>query len=168
MTKRDLFRLLIKISGLYFLISVVFSPMPGNLTLLISNADLVSILIWGVTSILTIGIFVLLIFKPDTIINILKLDKGFDDNNVNIQDSSADKILLLAIIIIGGILLTKNVPLLISNSIFAFKTSVSEYLYSKANNKLNIQIGVNIANIIIGYLMIANRIYLCRLLSNKK
>lgn len=168
MTKRDLFRLLIKLSGLFFLITVVFSPLPNNFALLISNADFVSILIFLATTILLTGIFVLLIFKPDTIINLLQLDKGFDDDNVNAQNLSTDKIFLLAIIIIGGSLLIKNIPLLISNCIFAFKTSVRKDLYPTPDNRLFIQIGVNIVNLIIGYFMIAYRENLCNLLSNKR
>lgn len=110
----------------------------------------------------------LLIFKPDTIINLLKFDNGFDDDNVNPQNLSTDKIFLLAVILIGRTLLVKNVPLLISNCFFAFKASVRKDFYPTIDNRLYVQIGVNIVNFIIGYLMIAYRDDLCKILSGKK
>jgi hypothetical protein len=36
------------------------------------------LLVFGVASILLLGIFVLLVFGPDIIINVFRLDKGFD------------------------------------------------------------------------------------------
>ena len=43
MTKKDLFRLIIKIFGLYSVITIIFSVFPSNVALVISQIDFVGI-----------------------------------------------------------------------------------------------------------------------------
>jgi len=55
-----------------------------------------------------------LIYKPDKIIDWLKLDKGFDDDRIDFQNFNNTNILKLAVIVIGGIMLIKNIPAFLS------------------------------------------------------
>lgn len=110
MTKKDFFRLIIKIFGLYSVISIIFSVFPSNMGFAISQIDLISI-VWLIGSlILIILLFMFLIYKPDKIISWLKLDKGFDDDRIDFQNFNNTNILKLAVIVIGGIMLIKNIP----------------------------------------------------------
>jgi hypothetical protein len=45
MTKKDLFRLIIKISGLYSIITTIFSALPNNLYLALADIDWIGV-VW--------------------------------------------------------------------------------------------------------------------------
>jgi len=164
-----LFRLVIKLAGLYFLFVTILPSIPMYFSLLSQNGgDLSSLLVFGVASILLLGIFVLLVFGPDIIINVFRLDKGFDTEVVDVKNYRMNEILLLALILLGGKLIIDNLPNLLSNFIFAFKSMASKNVYPHFDNDSNVKIGVNILFIMIGYLMIAKRMYLVGLLTSRK
>lgn len=83
MTKRDFFIIVIKTFGLYLLISVLFSVLPGNIVFVIQNIELVGILWLLATGIIVIGLFLLLINKATKISSVLNLEKGFDDDRID-------------------------------------------------------------------------------------
>jgi hypothetical protein len=160
MTKKDLFRLIIKLFGLYIIITTVLSVLPSNIVLVLTEIDTKGI-IWLTA---TIGIlfyfFHLLVFKPDKIIKWFRLDIGFDDDNINIKNLNPDKISKLAILLVGGILIIRSFPGLLSEALFAFKYSVggsennNGYYFGSANDY--IYLFTSIINITIGYLLISN------------
>ena len=103
MTKKDLFRLIIKIFGLYSIITTIFSALPSNISWVITQIDLTGI-IWLIgTVIVIILLFMFLVYKPDKIIGWLKLDRGFDNDTIEFQNFNSENILKLAVIVIGGI-----------------------------------------------------------------
>lgn len=116
MTKKDLFRLIIKIFGLYTIITTIFSALPSNISWVITQIDITGI-IWLIgTVIVIILLFMFLVYKPDKIIGWLKLDKGFDNDSIEFQNFNSENILKLAVIVIGGILLLKNIPAFLSHT----------------------------------------------------
>jgi len=171
MTKQDFFRLLIKILGLYFIISILFSVIPSNISFVIGQIDIIGILWLILTILVVILLFMFLIYKPDKIIVWLKLDKGFDEDRIEFQNFNNTNILKLALIVIGGILLIKNIPAFLSYTLFAFKSSIGNELNNNmikfGNLKDYINWGISFLNIIIGYLLIRNYNYFSRLLTDK-
>jgi hypothetical protein len=123
MTKKDFFRLTIKIFGLYYVISIFFSVLPNNVSFVISDIDFRGIIWIVATMIVIIGLFIFLIYKPDAIINWLRLEKGFDEDRIDFQNFNSINIVKLAVIVIGGILLIQNIPAFLSHTLFAFKSS---------------------------------------------
>ncbi len=107
MTKKDLFRLIIKILGLYFLITTAFGIFPTILTFIQSWKFFLetSSVLGNIVIILLLSIF--LIYEPDKIIDWLKLDKNFDNNKIELEKLGAEDILKIAII--TGILLADEV-----------------------------------------------------------
>jgi len=170
MTKKDFFRLIIKIFGLYSVISVVFSVLPSNLFMVLSQIDFVGI-VWIIVSLLAVGLlFTFLIYKPDRIIGWLKLDKGFDDDRIDFQNFNNSNILKLAVIVIGGIVLIQNIPAFLSHTLFAFKSSFGNELDINVFRfalKDYIRWAISFINIIIGYLMLTNYNYIIKILKNK-
>jgi hypothetical protein len=172
MTKRDFFRLIIKIFGLYSIITTLFSALPNNISWAIWQIDLAGILwIIGTVTVVVL-LFILLIYKSDKIILWLKLDKGFDNDNIDFQNFNTENILKLAVIIIGGIVLLKNIPVFLSHTIFAFKSS----FHTDLHNDQIIKYGelkdyifwfTSFLNIVIGYLMLTNYTYISRILKRK-
>jgi len=162
MTKRDFFRITIKLFGLYALIITLFNFLPSNIAFVITQFDLLAVFwIIGI-AIATILIYVFLIIKTDTLINLLKLDKGFDDDAILLNSLDALAILNIAIIVLSGILLVENIPLFLEYSFLAFTNEVGV----KAMNTIPlIQFGAQVdyftwvlsgINVILGVLILAN------------
>ncbi len=161
MTKKDLFRLIIKILGLYFLITTAFGIFPTILTFIQSWKFFLetSSVLGNIVIILLLSIF--LIYEPDKIIDWLKLDKNFDNNKIELEKLGAEDILKIAIITLGGIL--------IINNLFGFLSSLlSIFKLSAHNNRWNLDILPNGLNIIIGYLMITNYNAISRFIMKKR
>jgi len=178
MTKKDLFRLIIKIFGLYFVISTPFSILPMIIESVTSQFDFnvqfdYAGFIWLMINLAwIILLFVFLIYKPDIIVRWLKLDRGFDDDRIDFQNFNTANILKLAVIVIGGLLLIHNIPTFLCNAWFAFKSSVG----SNFNNDNAIHVGssrdyinwgISFINIVIGYLLVTNYTFVSKLLKEK-
>ena len=89
MLNKDFFRILIKLIGLYFFIQVIFSVLPSQISLLGFDTDLsqkiFSIIYFLAIILVSILILYFLIRFPDKIINLFKLDKGFDNEMISIK-----------------------------------------------------------------------------------
>jgi hypothetical protein len=165
MTKRDLFIILIKVFGLYSIISVLFSVLPINISFVIQNIDLVGIIWLILATIIIIGLFFLLLNKAATISDILKLEKGFDDNQIDFNGLKSLDIIKFVVLIIGGFLFIENIPTFLSHTLFAFKSSIPQGLdYTYGNQSLikyhRLEDYVywisNGFNLLIGYILITN------------
>lgn len=160
MTKKDLFRIILKIAGLYFLVVTLFQALPG-LSVFFANSPWLSIVLFIVVLLIFATIFLALIFKPDALIKSLKLDKGFDSEEVMLKRIDFSDLLKIAIFAIGLSLIVRYLPPFITHAIFLFKLLV------KGQNDISSQMqsgiltdyiswGVKIISLIIGYLMITN------------
>ncbi len=75
MTKKDFFIVCIKIFGLFAVITNLFSVLPGNISFALMDIDGLT-LIWVALAVVTIiGLFVLLVFKADKVVNFLNLKR---------------------------------------------------------------------------------------------
>ncbi|MCT4639800.1 MAG: hypothetical protein N4A72_19030 [Bacteroidales bacterium] len=171
MTKKDLFRLIIKIFGLYSVISVIFSTLPSNFIWTIMDINLAGILWIIATVTIILSMFIYLIYKPDKIIRLFRLDKGFDNDHIEFQNFNTESILKLAVVVIGGILLIKNIPSFLSHALFAFKSSVQSDITNVFSDQSTptdyTYLIVSLLNIVLGYLMITNYTYISRILKKK-
>ena len=171
MTKRDLFRILIKIFGLYSIINVTFSALPNNVFFVFREIDIIGIAWFLITLIVIILLFLFMIYKPDKIINWFKFDKGFDEDRIDFQNFNNINILKLAVIIVGGITLIYNIPVFLSNTFFAFKSSLGkEYnttTFPYGNLRDYIHWTTSSINMVIGYLMLTNYNYIIKILKEK-
>ena len=153
MTKRDFFILIIKLFGLFSIITSLFSVLPGNISFALMDIDLFSVSWILVVMVIIIGLFVLLIFKSDKVVEFLKLDKGFDDERIEIGNLNTDSIVNLAVIIIGGLLILDNIPEFLSHTLYAFKGDIIGINYDTMD-KFNWT--VNGINLLLGFLLLTN------------
>lgn len=124
------------------------------------------------TVVIIILLFMFLVYKPDKIIAWLKLDKGFDNDKIEFQNFNSENILKLAVIVIGEILLLKNIPTFLSHTFFAFKSSVqtdfeSNRIIKYGELKDYIYWLTSFINIVIGYLILTNYNYISRILKKE-
>lgn len=151
MTKRDFFILLIKVFGLYSVVITLFS-VPGHLPFVMGIDTYVIILI-AVTVLVAIGLFVVLIFKSDKIVTLLKLDRGFDEDKIELGNLKPSNIIKMATFIIGGLLILDNLPSFLIYSFFAFRSHMTGIASGTPDKFSWIISGLNL---IIGFLLLTN------------
>lgn len=161
MTNRDFFRIIIKLFGLYALISAVFVYIPSSISYVFYDFEPISLL-WIVGGLsLVVLIFVFLIRKTDRIIDLLKIDKGFDEERIEFGNFNVQNIVKLGLIIIGGSLIIEYFPKFLSYCFFAFKSQVS----LKGLESMNHSFGgfrdysnwaISVINLVLGYLLLTN------------
>ena len=136
MTKKDLFRIIIRFFGLYSLIFALTSVLPMIPFVLFTGSIDIGVAV-GVTIgiLLLVALFVLVIGFPDVIINLLKLMNGFDDDQFVCNKESIFKLIGVILFITGGYLIIDNAVSLvvtvynqISGSKFFSFFQVSEYV----------------------------------------
>lgn len=157
MTIKDLFRLILKLFGLYFLVAVVFTVMP-NLILTLKDGD-PGMLLWIVfTIILLCAIFLFLVFKADNVINFFRLDHGFDSTTIDVEKIDAVTLLKFGCIVIGGLLVVDNVAPVLSNGYQLFRGSIQGELERTLFGAQDIKqdFALNSINLLIGFILITN------------
>jgi len=118
MTKRDFFILIIKLFGLMTIVTSLFSVLPSNISLILMDIDAFSLIWIAATVIILIGLFVLLVFKADKVVGLLKLDKGFDEEKIELGSLNSTDIIKIGTFIIGGLLIIDSIPAFLSHTRF--------------------------------------------------
>ena len=162
MTKRDFLKIIIKLFGLYSAIITIFTLIPTNLSYTISMLEPENILIVVISSIIyttiAIGFFLLILFKSDKIIDLLKLDKGFDDEIIKFEKFNSLNIMKLAIIMIGGIMIVDNFPKILTFALYAFRSVAKVSIFDSYDLDSRQSFNWTVAgiNILVGYLLMTN------------
>lgn len=161
MTKRDFFILVIKLFGLMSIVTSLFSILPSNISFALIENDAFSLLLIAFSIIVVIGLFALLVFKAEKVVGILKLDKGFDDEKIDLANLNSSDIVKIGTFLIGGLLMLDNIPVFLSHTLFASKGSAVGQSYDM---KENFYWAVSGINIIIGYMLLTNYSFVAKLL----
>ncbi len=155
MTKRDLFRVLIKIFGFYSGIITLFSIVPGYVSTLPNDfIPMLFLFVFGMIFLSLLLVYVL-ILKTDFIIDKLKLDQGFDEDRIQFENLNNENLLKFAVLIIGGFLVLDYLPSFLNHTFQAFKTKI----HSTENNIYTINYFNWISsgiNLVLGYLLLTN------------
>lgn len=167
MTKRDFFRLLIKIFTLYAVIISIFTLFP-QLFLWNQIFDTVTSGLIFIGSILLLVAFSILLVKyTDYIINFLKLDKGFDEETIILGNLNNEAILKIAIILIGGFMMVENFPKLLMDILNEFKFKAANQYIQEGHDVDYFWFGVQFLNLLFGYLLITNCKAIAKFLDKK-
>ena len=165
MTPKSLFNIILKIFGLFFLkemaliipgfISLIefyiSTPNPGEWQ---SNSiGILPIIMTLITLAFYVFILYQVLFNSNKIIDILKLDKGFDQKEFSFNISSS-LILTIVLIVIGGVILMNEVPNFFRNVFSYFQEKNLTRGSAKPDFSYIIISGVKI---IIGLLFIGER-----------
>jgi hypothetical protein len=153
MTKKDFFILTIKLYGLLTLVASVFSVIPGTIAVALMDLDLVAVIWIILATVILVGLFVLLVFKADKVVQKLRLDNGFDDDRIELGNFKSADILKIGTFIVGGFLFIDTIPGFLSHVLDAFKSSNTGIDFGLNNRFDWVVSGVNL---IIGYLLMTN------------
>lgn len=164
MTKKDFFSVIIKLLGLYLIISTLFSGVVGPIywNYLDTNGILVFWMILAVILVaILIGLFVLLVFKSNNIVEMLKLEKGFQEDRIDFGNLKKEDIIKIGSFIIGGLLFINNLPSFISHVFIAFKESFNTPLFPTYGQD-HFNLIVSGINVILGYLLITRYSFIAK------
>jgi hypothetical protein len=170
MTYRDLFRVVIRMFALMALVYNLFTAFPQFYSYMNLEPNALMFLGLFVSIALLFGIFFLLIVKADLIIDVLRLDKGFDRNEISLQNITTKSLLQLGVILVGGSTLIDAFPELIVSAFGWFSDKVRDEggIYSILNPKTDASIGYVFIRVLIGYLLISNFDRVASFLTPKK
>ena len=162
MTKRDFFRVIIKLFALYSATLAIFSLLPTYFSYAINAYEPMTIILAVASFLIIVALLFALIYGADKIIDLLKLDKGFDEERIEFGSLKEISILKIAIIVIAGLLIIDNFPYFLNQCYLAFKDQVSRkgidgmldaFAYEQVDY---FQFAISAISILIGYLMITN------------
>lgn len=162
MTKRDFFRIVLRLFALYLLLLTVFTFIPSNISYQLYEFSVWPLLFILGSSVLMFALFFFLLRKSDVIIDVLKLDKGFDDEQINFGSLSSLEILKIGLIFIGGFLVLDNLPQFLNYCYLAFQLEVSPdgpnimEMFGLSGNTHNFQWFLSGLNMLLGYLILTN------------
>ena len=163
MTKRDLFRVLIKLLGLFYLTqAALLAPSTLAYSTYYGNLDLDTIIPIAFT-IITLIVFTLIIMYADKVIDLLRLDKGYDDTKIVLGSLSSFGLLKLGIIIIGCYLVIDNASSILYNLYYIFKEQVAENAHYREMPRIDLtSFSINLITFIIGYLMMTQFTFIAK------
>ena len=123
MTKKDLFRIVIKILGIYCFINALFGLIPNFFySVGVSSMNfLINIFYFVVNGLIAC----LLVFQTDRIIGLFRLEKGFDTESIDARNLKSDGLFKVSLIFIGFLLITNNLAQFLDFCYLAFKKQVS-------------------------------------------
>jgi hypothetical protein len=161
MTKKDLFKIILKLIGLFLAIEIIVQiPSFGYFIYFESNSELK----WLVLTVpaLSIAAAYVLLFKPIYLINLFKLDKGFENNELAISAFNGKSVTKIALVIIAVFLIASNLGDFLTQIFFSFRESVKQNsLESLLSNispyTVDFQTMFNAGiNLMVGFLLLTN------------
>ena len=165
MTPRNLFNIILKIFGLFFLREIVFiiPQLISSISYYTKyetfgdakfSSDSFLILILNLVSIaFYFFIIYLLLFKTNKIIDKLKLDQGFNQEEFSF-DISTSLVLTIALMVTGGVILTNEIPNLCKNIVSYFQDKSLTHGITRPNYS---HIIISAVKIVIGLLLFGER-----------
>lgn len=154
MTKRDLFIILIKLIGTVgFITSVVSFPFSVIQTMIIDFDYFSEYFLpqFGLQIVLLLA-YLLFIFKANNIVDMLRLDQGFEEDYIYVEELNVAGIAKLSIIISGFLMLANNLPEFIQIVLSNFSDQNATFNASESEKLGLVGSGLKL---LISYLMIA-------------
>ena len=158
MTYKDLFRIAIRLFALASILYSLFTAIPQLFYYVISDAGFL-ILGFAVTLLAISIIFYFLILKSDSIIEMLRLTKGLDDDKVSLTAISTKNLLEIGIIIVGCTAFIGAFPDFLIECFTWFSQRIRDDnsgLFSFLEPRRDTYIAENFLEVLIGYLLITN------------
>jgi len=170
MTSKDLFTIILKVLGLFFIRDfLALLPQVYAVFLIISDETTMREAIWTfVFTVIEVFVYGLvsycLIFKTGFVIYKLKLDKGFDQETIglNIHRST---VLSISIIVIGGLLVVDEIPILCRQLFTYFQQKRLSYGMTHPQIAYSV---ISAVKIIIGLLLMGNQRLLVNFIERKR
>ncbi|HEY5825445.1 MAG TPA: hypothetical protein VIT44_13815 [Cyclobacteriaceae bacterium] len=164
MPVKDFFRLIIKLFGLYCLVTSLFTVLPYSSNFVLQGIGPEFWILAIAVFILLILLFMLLIYSTDRIVDKLDLTHGFTNPNIDFGSLNDQMIIKLGCILIGGFLLIDNLGPFLADTYLLFRQDEVD----EPVRKNYLHMGTKALNLLIGYLLITNYDRVSRFFALKK
>ncbi|MFA7274050.1 MAG: hypothetical protein WC044_09280 [Crocinitomicaceae bacterium] len=161
MTKKDLFKIILKLYGLYSIIGLVVQlPFAGYSLLYDSRGDLDWMFL--LVPIVSLLVVYTLLFKSEWVIQLLRLDQGFDTEEATDPSIGGQAVVVIALVILAVYMIVNNIGDFVSQIVFSFRDNVSSDNFARLNPTLNLfPVNYNMLlsaglNLLIGFLLLTN------------
>jgi hypothetical protein len=151
MTKRDLFIIILKIIGLRLLLTFFTAVLPFIVQIGYATWETRMVLTLAFEIVIYVAFALVLLFKSSAILRIFKLDKGFEDDRIDLGQLGVKDLFKVASIVVGGLLIVEQVSLFLTYSYKAFHMSQIGWDEDSDNSINWILCGINL---VIGFLLI--------------
>lgn len=162
MSKRDFFVVIIKLFGLYAIITSLFFVLPSSISFLFYEEGIYAFVgIFG-TAILLSGLYILLIQGAPWLVRTLKLEEGYDDDRICFDKLDEQQVFRIGIFIIGGYLFVENLVGFVNLLYHNLKSDTPGYSGYSADL---FNLTFNGVSIFVGYLLVRNMNWLAQKLT---
>ncbi len=178
MTPRSLFNVVLKIFGLFFLREIINAiPQVFSTSFLyFGSSDMGATTIMIIISLLILALYsflvIQLLFKTNKIIDLLQLDKGFEEKELSFDTKeefsiglSSTLVLTIALIVLGGVILVEEIPVLCRQLYFYFDQKNKGYNVMDTDFSYMV---LSVAKILIGLLLLGERKRIVAFIESKK
>lgn len=170
MTKKDFFILIIKLFGLYSIILSLFTIFPSVVNISVVMTDLFSY--YGLLSVLLIlatvglmaGLYILLVLKSDRIVEVLKLERGFENDSIELGNLNSIEIIKIATLIFGGYLFIENLADFITETHYLLREKVTGFEFTEQRYAYLVISGINV---LLGILLMTNLNFVAKVLAKR-
>ncbi len=158
MNKKDLFRIILKFAGLYWIVINMYNQLPFLFSLVFNRSDYTFLPYLIGYFLVCIAIFIILVLYTDKLIDWIKLDKGFDEDQIEFSNFNIENILKLALIIVGCMLIINNISIVIIQAYYFIKINVTTNQSDSFGytSQSGYQFTISFFNLFIGYILITN------------
>ena len=158
MTKKDFFRMIIKLIGLYWIVTTMYAQLPYLISVFFKEFNSSYLPFTISYFVICIFLFVSLVFYTDKVVSFLKLDKGFDEDRIDFSNFNIGNIIKLALIIVSCIVIVNNISPFFNQTYYFFKLKLSMNLSDTVNyTSQNDYIwATSFVNLVLGYLLLTN------------
>lgn len=165
MTKRDLFILIIRIFGLYWMIQTVLFLLPNQVFVLLQMKD-PKVIVWVVGSVvLILGLLIVLMLFSGKLVDALKLGKGFDDERIELGNLKPFDFYRIGLFFLGGLFALRQLTVLLHGIMTFFKNDQAGIANTSADNLQLLSSGLTF---FVGFLILSNSATLAKWFANKE
>lgn len=165
---KDLFKLIIKVFGLYLLILIPFKNMLPWLTLNYLSEKTATIFTGLIALAGVMILLAIMIYNAEAVIRWFRLDQGFEQDEIKLNGWDYDRAMRVLVILIGGLIMVRAIPNFFAYSAIEFHDLVTlkdgQVLGSSYYLSNRMQLIVSILELITGFLIITNSKWVCKII----
>lgn len=158
MTKKDFFRIIIKLVGIYWLFTTLNIFLPYIIAIFFKELDHTY---WFYNLCYLLGcilMFLILVLYTDKVVKWFKFEKGFDEELIDFSNFNIENVMKLALIIFSFILIVNNVSTFVTQTYYVvslkFSMNVTDTVSFPSQN--DYVWAKSFIDLLIGYLILTN------------
>lgn len=147
------------------LVTITITTIPGYMSLIYTEYETVGMIAYIGSILFSVTLFIVLIFYANTIVDLLKLEKGFQEDRIDLGNLKASDIIKIGTFIIGGPMMINGISELLYILITSFRSEVSMYMEPQSTDPIWIYY---VIQVVLGYLFITQYHTIAKILNQNE